>query len=130
MDRLAGLRHEEGPPMFSTEEKEEVLDTSKSVIQINNTSALCKCKQMKFEMEDIKSYNINLSGIQFKKFIPLDLVNILITEIESTNCALKADCTPFGKHRGQTAREESIKTRKMWKLKCFLSKLFSPKARA
>lgn len=56
---------------------------------------------MRFEMEDIKSYNINLSGIQFKKSIPLDLVNILITAIDSTNCALRADCIPFGKHRQQ-----------------------------
>lgn len=55
-------------------------------------------------MEDVKSYNINLSGIQFKKSIPLDLVHILITAIDSTNCALRADYIPFGKQVSIEAR--------------------------
>lgn len=61
---------------------------------------------MSFEMEDVKSYNINLSGIQFKKSIPLDLVHILITAIDSTNCALRADYIPFGKQVSIEARQQ------------------------
>lgn len=29
-----------------------------------------KCKQVRLEMQDIKSYGINLSGIQFNKSVP------------------------------------------------------------